>query len=689
MEASQAGQGTSSFAGLLPMLNSFDSLQNKFADDSQFMTSVTSLLDQTAEIDRAVYVASSSLSLLSNATLDSDNKDPKNSFGVSLLHKNMLAEAVSTLLTPAIQALDDSVGKALANLRSEIASHLGSAKRKELQDTLSRTVGPLQELKQKLRDGMEYLLPSESSEGVWQHRKWGLSTLLFVLSAYALLITLFAGLSMWCCMKRPLRKADEAYNPHVHRLACCSWCCGCCFSTVALFLGGIMLVTASLLSGTCLLLEDANSGVVQDIGPALGLNMTGDTGLMLGDIVDSCLNPSSDNASQAYLADLLFVRGFNNSKVTLRQKLNSEFKTEIDDNFAIITAKLNLNLPSLVSDPRLVALRKALKDNPADKMIIADSTALSASSMYNPLLDVASAATVGFSSSAACSSHTVSAGISGFSVGQEVPGIAAFMAELQGMGDGTETAVAAPSCAKHVGCHAGAANESACIAGNALITLKAELQGLNGHEPYQCDLFESTTGSGGYCDPSGMVQVAGTSPAEYTGDCVSAAGTMTPKARTCDLANFTAYLADFEDRIKIAFERLDSTTAGVQGLLNDNLRQLLYQDLLSETSSLVEEASCAFITTHYTRTLDGFCYLALHGWWRLAANAVGLAVFQLLLVLPMYVVWRVSRDNVAMDSEAAATVREIVAARKMRGEQPEMNFRHTSDKAGFCTVCGQ
>merc|ERR1719284_1011196 len=108
------------------MLSSFDSLQNKLADDSQFMTSVTLLLDQTAEIDRAVYVASSSLSLLNNATLDSNNQDPKNSFGESLLHKNMLADAVSTLLTPAIQALDDSKGNALANLRSEIASQLGS-----------------------------------------------------------------------------------------------------------------------------------------------------------------------------------------------------------------------------------------------------------------------------------------------------------------------------------------------------------------------------------------------------------------------------------------------------------------------------------------------------------------------------------------------------------------------------------
>jgi hypothetical protein len=451
-----------------------------------------------------------------------------------------------------------------------------------------------------------------------------------------------------------------------------------------------MVITAVFLSGTCLILEDANGETVQDIGPALGLNVTADTGIMLGDIVSKCFNPGG-NSSEAELAELLFVRGDGDadaraSRVTLRQKLLSELKAEIDERFAIVTARLNLNLPSLASDPRTLALRNALRENPADKMIIPDYGRITASASFSSLLDVASAATVGFRSSAACDDHTVSAGISGSLAGQEFYGITRFLAELQALGDGTDSPVASPACARHVGC-AGVVNESACNAGNALIDLKAELQGLNGHEPYQCNLFEGP--SGGYCDPSNMAWAAGTSPPQYTGDCISAEGTMTVRARTCDLTSFTTYLAGFDDRVNIVFERLDSTTVRVQGLINTTLRQLLYQDLLDETSSLLDRTSCSTLATSYAQIVGAFCYQALHGWWRMAASCVGLAILQLWLVLPIYIVWRVCRDNMAMDSEAANTVRSIVAARKIRGEAPACDKTLCCDKTGFCSVCGQ
>merc|ERR1719183_3335935 len=103
--------------------------------------------------------------------------------------------------------------------------------------------------------------------------------------------------------------------------------------------------------------------------------MTGDMGVMMGDMVENCFNPS-DASVPASLMDILFERNATTGqKVTLRDRFIDEFKAQIDTQFNSVTDRLNMNLPSLAADPRIADLRAALQNNPVDKMLQAANIA--------------------------------------------------------------------------------------------------------------------------------------------------------------------------------------------------------------------------------------------------------------------------------------------------------------------------
>lgn len=687
--------------GVVPVLDSLDDLRTQFGANSTLVNDILVVLEQTLPISTAVEIASQVFSVLNAMLVDHENEVPKDSDGQSMLHKNLLSASVPPVLVPALQALNQGVGAALAEVRADIAAKFASEQRQDFEDTLQTAARPLINVRDSLRSAFEPFLTEVSEGGTWNSWKYYFFLAYVGPSTCALLIGIMAILASRCFMTREVRKVQlsdsvaQSYNPWVHRTACCTWCCACGLAIMSLLSAGGIFVASSLFSGACLMLDDATSGTLQTIGPSLGLNMTDDQGEMLGGIM-GCLNPADEAPlSGVRLSDVLFVRAMNGTKITVQQKLHDELRAEIDANFAAVSVALSSTAPPLASDSRVMELRALLGNNPAKSMIVPDYDIITASAPYSSLLGAVNAAAIGFGSSAACGDHTI---VGAESTEPTAPGmthgITAFMTELQALGDGTQTPVPPLACTAHVGCAPGSSAEQACLAGNALIDLKAGLQG--SHNPYKCNLFADPA-TGAYCDPSDMELVANTNPPEYTSDCLASDGSMTMTTMKCNLDGFTAYLSAYDSRLDTVLQRVDASTVAVQAAINVTLRQLLYNEFIGQLNSLEDMLQCDHLAASYTKIVDGMCYQGVYGAWLLGGSFVALALLQLFVALPMYLIWRIGRDNVAVELGPSVISQYVVDA----GEDGQpcavgdfgvgaTEFNSTfpdSEKLDICRVC--
>merc|ERR1719491_2531475 len=58
----------------------------------------------------------------------------------------------------------------------------------------------------------------------------------------------------------------------------------------------------------CLLLEDISSQMLYDISGGLGIDMSADRGVMMGDLVDQCLSFKNGSSSNSTLGDIAYSR---------------------------------------------------------------------------------------------------------------------------------------------------------------------------------------------------------------------------------------------------------------------------------------------------------------------------------------------------------------------------------------------
>jgi hypothetical protein len=410
-----------------------------------------------------------------------------------------------------------------------------------------------------------------------------------------------------------------------------------------------MLLVGVPLSGVCLILADVDRPMLNDISGAIHMDMTGDEGVMLGDMVEHCFNPANPD-TPASLMDILFERnGTFGEKVTLREKMIDKFKSKIDDQFSAVTAKLGLNLTSLAEDSRIENLRAALASNPVDQMLLPKDT-LTSSSDYaalSPGSVVTSAAALSeaaLNSSASCDSHYSSL------VGRGVGGISAFLTELQALGTSPTLIANGLSCTQTVTCNAGDTN-AACEAGNKLMLLKAALLSIGGAGPdgvasenrYRCDLF---TVSGSECDVLNMPGPGvSASNAQMCVQDSSGSYTMSTTPIQCNLAQFVTYVADFSSRLEKVFARVDSETEVVKSAINVNLRQTLDNHVMGPLDNMADSMQCNFLAPLYANVVDSFCYQSMWGFHRIAVSYSALGFLQLALIPLMYTIYRVGRDK--------------------------------------------
>eukprot|EP00442_Polarella_glacialis_P017320 CAMPEP_0115166962 /NCGR_PEP_ID=MMETSP0227-20121206/74397_1 /TAXON_ID=89957 /ORGANISM="Polarella glacialis, Strain CCMP 1383" /LENGTH=887 /DNA_ID=CAMNT_0002579519 /DNA_START=83 /DNA_END=2746 /DNA_ORIENTATION=+ len=656
-----SGQKNPDFLGLINVLEIFDRMISETQAGSSFLTKLETILLNTKKISDAVSLTDGTLTMLRDMMADAANTRPKTAMSADLYHKCTLCPSLESALTPAIGALNDSVGKALEGARAEVKKQLSGDNLVSLSESLTTATGPLSQLKVLIRDSFGPFVSTNQFKELTDQAKGQGSYGSVALILVALLIALcgLTGAVSWTFREKTGKGGFDAHdqmeraagkfgagdvpgNPYragVHRCMCCTWCWGFCYCIFAFLIGGIMVAISVPLSSICLILDDVDSQMLYDIGPAVGLNLTGPDGKMITTMIDQCFrNP--DPKANPVLLNLIDVDD-NGTTKTMYEMIVNKTKDSIDSQFDQISSSMSAGgSTSLVSEPSMVALMSTLGNSEMDGLMLPDKDKdWQNDVLYGDMgLDSRGSsglATYWFNSSSKCSDYTVPADM-GAASGKTIPGIDDYKNTLSFYG----TPIASTSCGKKVVCSAlpGSTDGRACAAGNNFMQLKQDLQTIN---TFRCKMFYK---NGALCYPDTMAETPAGS-GNWAGDCFKADGTLEVKTEDCDLATFTALIQRFNPTLNKVLTRLDGATVSAMADINVNMRALVNLYIIDEITKVANGVTCGFLGQTYQGVIDGMCYGGVAGFVTISNNYVACAVLTLFLILLSYTFWRISLDN--------------------------------------------
>ncbi|CAE7600990.1 unnamed protein product [Symbiodinium natans] len=322
------GQTSPYFLGLIPVLNIFDSLEGNLADGSQFINDLRGILLDTQDITDSVTVATATLDMLSAMLSDTRNTLP-----TGTVHECVACAPLASTLSTVSSSVSSGTAAALSAARVEVDNQLSGSSLVSLRSSLSTATAPLVELKTTIKSSftpfvedtlMEQLSDQMNANGT-------VASVFMIGLALVLAGCAIIAILLWmCCDKRRSDDSGEpVHNPWTYRCACCTWCCGCYYTMLAFFLGGLLLILAVPLSSMCLIMEDISSTVITDISGALDIPIDPTSGDMMGAMIDQCIQNSTSNPR---LLDLIFIEE-GGQQVSMYDKLVVQTQAQITNQF--------------------------------------------------------------------------------------------------------------------------------------------------------------------------------------------------------------------------------------------------------------------------------------------------------------------------------------------------------------------
>lgn len=617
------------YMGVIPSMSTLDDLANSLNADSSFIVGLKNVIKDTAEIDHAVNLAAATFALARDMAAMDANVHPKKG-GVDLLHESELLPKIKTASDAAITALKGGVATALQNARVEVESQLTGQPLANLQSTVTTALKPLNEMKDMFVKNFGWMVEGTTLQDFTGHLdKGGLGGTLTMVLGLLLIATVAAfALFFWTCREK--NPSTDLYRPTTHRLACCSWHCGCCYMFVALFIGGFMTLLTVPMASVCMVLEDMSGALIDDISKSLEIKLEGDQGIILKDTIDKCFrNPNA--TANANMLDIIFTRdAATNKKETLRTSIVTNTKDAIGSKFDAITS--NGGSKTLNDDKNMVELKNLFKDTSVSGMMRVPQSYNFASSPYADMAAATDLTKFSYSS-ASCSDFQVPASAG---VAATVPGLTQFSSDLA---SGYGTTGTSSGCAQSVICKTGAA--PACESANKFLKVKRDLRGPN---IMMCITFQTATGF--KCDVKNMVKSSSSSgSATYTNDCVMANGDIPTLKYACSIDEFTTMMKEFSTRLDKVLERLDTTVASSMDGINVKMKGLVDTNVLGRIDTFANGANCGFLGTAYQSFVESACYSGVLGFADISNSYVACGVLTFFLIILMFVVWRLAIDN--------------------------------------------
>eukprot|EP00930_Biecheleria_cincta_P071144 TRINITY_DN5867_c0_g1_i1.p1 TRINITY_DN5867_c0_g1~~TRINITY_DN5867_c0_g1_i1.p1 ORF type:complete len:852 (-),score=134.45 TRINITY_DN5867_c0_g1_i1:118-2595(-) len=637
-----AGDPDNNFAGLLPVVQTFESLVAKLEPGSVFLTGLQSTLNRTKDIENSVAVVGGMVKLLQDMMAVPENVRPKSPAGLDLMHKCTLCSELAPILDPVAEGLEKGTGSVLAKARAEVKKQLDGPRLGALRQDLQTTIDPMVEFKKTFTESVGFFV---NPGGMDEYAPYfqGNGSALFGLVMYAsvvlflVLLCACSSLGCWVCMEqRPeSRPGSNPYIKNGRTCAACSWCNATIYAIVMLIFGGLLLILSVPISGACLVMLDFDKELGQNVMATLEIGGSNDSTSMFLNIADKCLSAKSaskySNVS-LNLLDMVTVENSTGGKVTVREEVITKAIDPVKAQFEAVTATLVKSPAALSNSSDVLKLRTLLRTAPISAMILPDIEEIRSSNQYKALGDDPRTQ-VGSFTSMSCENFTTGTELGN---SQVLPGMKFSFDLLATLGTADPTS----SCMNHtqrllpLSC----SGYAPCIAGNKFLTERKNV--LAASARFRCDLFQHPSGVG-VCDPKAMYKSNGV----WHNTCLDDQGRMQIQPRTCSLAEFDKYVEEFDVRLANAFLMLDETVQSSLSGIDSDLRTLVESHVLAPIYNVVNNFECGFMRSFYTGLLDGVCFQGLGGYRAISSSYAAGALLSLVLGLVMYAAWRVMKDN--------------------------------------------
>jgi len=432
------------------------------------------------------------------------------------------------------------------------------------------------------------------------------------------------------------KDAAQNGNPYGRTVPCCtcfSWCCGFPLTWVALLFGGLFLLLAMPMSGTCLIMDEMDGVLLKSMMPALGMNMTADASSMdmTIDLIDKCF--AAKGNTNANLLDIIHIQNATGGNPSLRAEIVEKTKDMITGQFDNVAATLMGEDLALSSNQAVLSLRQIFRDTDVDGMII-PTTAMASASEFSQIASTGVAGLLKFgAASLKCDDYDASAVNAAFSGLPVVPGVKTVTAALPTSQGSVSNGVVGEPCNQQLTCIG-----SACQELDVWLGWKEVLKE---DAVYHCDVFQNSAGAA--CDPKDMVFNSVTQ--QWSSDCLLPDGTVTVKQVTCTLPQFVQYIKDYDIRLQQVFDRLDKAVLSSKTGITQTMKEVVYRDIITPIDTIADGATCGFLGVVYRELVDGFCFQGVYGLVWIAQMYVAAAIMTIILMIFTYTVWRISIDN--------------------------------------------
>jgi len=633
VEMSLAGENVTrsgqEFLGLLPVIETMNTLEANLASGSPFINEVLTIVSSTEEIQSSVTLMEAVLQNLETMLQNPANVNPRSGDGTDLLHECTWCAELAGPIGDANTAFSAGVGSALAEVRDEIDKQLTGDKLTSLQESVVSAAAPLAGFKDSLHDMFGNIIEDDAFTALNDAARSAAIPLVAVLILYAICVSGCGMMaSMWWVA---FDKSDEytAPSPIIHRCALCAWWNSCCLLMFSLFVGGIFTLIMAPFSSMCLILDDLDGTMMQDIAAAFeveGFSGESAESQMMLDIVDNCIANWNSVSTEKNLLKIVTVRDEDGIDTTMYDLVIADTKTQITEKFDNLGG--SSSTASLATNADFISLRTLLRETPVDAMMLPRSSHDFQNDVtYNAMASDGDLNGYYFASVACSDFASVS--------GETIPGIKSFADELNTKGTASSNLVTSscPSAFDTV------CSSASCEAGQQLLELKEQVW----EADYQCVHFTNAAGTA--CDIGSMQAVTGSSPVVYAGDCQGSNGDWTTMSQSCTLSEFKDLIYNYDDYIDKAAQRMDTVSDAVNSKINTDLRRAVDECLISHLNKIGEGLMCGFMGREYQSFINGMCYQALAGSFGIAVAYVQCGVCCILLCMIIYVVWRIALDN--------------------------------------------
>eukprot|EP00931_Biecheleriopsis_adriatica_P051557 TRINITY_DN2991_c0_g1_i3.p1 TRINITY_DN2991_c0_g1~~TRINITY_DN2991_c0_g1_i3.p1 ORF type:complete len:885 (-),score=179.39 TRINITY_DN2991_c0_g1_i3:159-2813(-) len=663
VDSTLSGQENPHFLGVVPTLEAFDALKANLDGDSEFITELKRILKDTSTISNALTVASGVMGLLQSMLAAPQNEKPV-SGTTALLHQCTVCPVLAPAISDARNTLDNSLGTVLDQVRTTVDEQLSGDTLQELQNSMTSAAEPLMSMKSLMHSAFGPFVEDDLLDPVSDQMKGAAGTAGSALILVLALLVAFCGFSsvgFWICIEKKTSSAGQmTYRKHTHCCACFTWCSACWYAVLVFFLGGLMTILAIPFSSLCLVMEDLNAELLNDIGAPLGMEFK--KGDIVPIMVEECFRNPDPNANPL----LLKLIKIEDNK-TMYDMIVGQTKDMISGSFDQLS-NFGTGDQTLNGDENIVKLKQTLGQTKMDGMMLPDFDAISAdtspSNPYAALIagmpadpqttcftDSSSLPCYLIASSAKCEDDQIPADMGDLS-GKNVWGVNSFAEALRTRGAITdpasellqipgECAYSVTSCPPSPPSPPSPFTQDDCAGAATFMGLKKKLVTEN---IFKCFTFQNALGQ--RCDVKNM---ATTSP--YSGDCMvnidssTGQGEMNPISYDCDLEEFTQQIADFQVRLDKVFARLDAAAGDTKDKINQQLRDLVDQYVLDPITEVADGMRCGFLGQRYQLIIDGMCYGGAWGFSEIATSYVACASLTFILMILMFIVWRISIDN--------------------------------------------